>query len=59
MPNIEDMFDDPEPLDEEDSAVLEELFEMHKNRGLTPADLSGATQEYRDKYSAWLGSQNA
>jgi hypothetical protein len=53
------MFANPEPLDEDDPEVLEEMFEMHKYRGLKPADLPGATQEYRAKYAAWLKSQEA
>ena len=59
MPDIEDMFADPEPLDENDPAVLEEMFELHKHLGLKPADLRGAPQEFRAKYGAWLETQKA
>jgi len=30
MPDLSDMFDDPEPLDENDPEVPEEMFELHK-----------------------------
>jgi hypothetical protein len=30
MPDIEDMFADPEPLAENAPAVLEEMFELHR-----------------------------
>jgi hypothetical protein len=58
MENDEQYFDDPEPLDENDPAVLEEMFEVHKYRGLKPDDLPGATPEYRAKYAAWLEANN-
>jgi hypothetical protein len=53
------MFADTEPLDENDPAVLEEMFEQYKYLGWKPADLGGASQEYRAKYGAWLESQKA
>jgi hypothetical protein len=59
VPNIQDMFADTEPLDENDPAVLEEMFEQYKYLGWKPADLGGASQEYRAKYGAWLESQKA
>jgi hypothetical protein len=59
MENDEQYFDDPEPLDEDDPAVLEEMFEMHKYRGVKPEELTGATPEYRQKYADWLESQKA
>jgi hypothetical protein len=36
-----EMFADPEPLDEDDAEVKEEMFELQKCMGLTPDDLSG------------------
>ena len=32
MPDLSDMFDDPEPLDENDPEVPEEMLELHKYR---------------------------
>lgn len=34
------MFADPEPLDEDDPEVKEEMFETHKALGWTPEDLT-------------------
>jgi hypothetical protein len=48
------MFADPEPLDEDDPEVQEEMFELHKYRNMKPEDLHGATPEYRAKYAEWL-----
>ena len=59
MPKIEDMHLDPEPLDENDPEVLEEMFELHKYLNVKPEDLRTATPEYRAKYAAWLESQKA
>lgn len=59
MRDTEDMFADPEPLDESDPEVMEEMFKLHHDLGWKPADLPGATPEYRDKYEAWLRSQKA
>jgi hypothetical protein len=58
MENDEQMFDDPEPLVEDDPAVKLEMFEIHKYRGLKPDDLRGATSEYRASYAAWLEANN-
>jgi hypothetical protein len=57
MSDYDSAFDDPEPLDEDDPAVLEEMFEMHKYRGVKPKELLGATPEHRQKYADWLESQ--
>jgi len=54
MPDIQHMFADPEPLDEDDPEVQEEMFELHKYRNMKPEDLHGATPEYRAKYAEWL-----
>jgi hypothetical protein len=54
MPDLEDWFSDPEPLDEDDPEVQEESFELNKAMGLKPEDLRTVTQEQRDKYAAWL-----
>jgi hypothetical protein len=59
MPNIEDMFNDPEPPDEDDPEFQEEMFELHKYLNNKPEDLVGETPEYRAKYAAWLESQKA
>ena len=57
MPNIEDMQQDPEPMDETDPRVLEEMFEQAKALGDKPEDLSGASEEFRKKYAEWLASK--
>jgi hypothetical protein len=49
-----EMFADPEPLDEDDPEVKEEMFELHKFCGDTPESLVGATDEWRKEYAAWL-----
>ena len=54
MPNLSDMFDDPEPLDENHPEVQEEMFELHKYRRMKPEDLHGSTPDYRHRYSEWL-----
>ena len=54
MAIIEQMFDDPEPLDEDDPEVKLEMFETHKYRGVKPEELTGATPEYRQEYAEWL-----
>lgn len=54
MSDAGEMFDDPEPLDEDDPEVLEELFELHKELGNKPEDLVAATPEYRAMYAEWL-----
>ena len=54
MPNLSDIFDDPEPLDENHPEVQEEMFELHKCRKMKPEDLLGATPEYREQYAEWL-----
>lgn len=57
MPNIEDLYDDSEPLDENDPEIEEEFFEIDKLMGVKPEDLTGATEKQRAKYAAWLESQ--
>ena len=54
VPNLSDIFDDPEPLDENDPEVQEQMFELHKNRKMKPEDLHGATPEYCQGYSESL-----
>jgi hypothetical protein len=34
---------DPEPLDENDPELREEIFEIHRSMGCRPQDLTGAT----------------
>jgi hypothetical protein len=59
MPKIEDMQLDPEPLDENDPEVVEEMFEQYKYSGLKPEDLPNMKPELKKKYAAWLESQKA
>ena len=54
MAIIEQMFDDPEPPDEDDPEFKLEMFEIHKHRGLKPDELRGATPEHRQEYAEWL-----
>lgn len=54
MPDLSEMFADPEPLDEDDPEVQEEMFELHMYLKNKPEDLRGATPEYRAKYAEWL-----
>ena len=39
------MFDDPDPMDEQDPAVKEELFDLYSSLGLSPEDLKTASEE--------------
>ena len=48
------MFSDPEPLDEDDPEVMQELFAQLKFSGTKPEDLPGATKKQRKEYAAWL-----
>jgi len=59
MSNLEDMFSDPVPADDNDPEIQEEVFKLHKASGAKPADLKGATPEIRAKYAAWLESEKA
>jgi hypothetical protein len=51
MLDLSGMFDDPEPLDENDPEVPEEMLELHKYRMVKPEDLLGTTPEYREQYA--------
>ena len=56
MSKPEDLWDaEPEPFEEGEDD--EEMFEIHKEMGDKPEGLTGATQEYRDKYAEWLKNQ--
>ena len=59
MPKIEDMQLDPEPLNENDPEVVEEMFEQYNYSGLKPEDLPGMDPELKKQYAAWLESQQA
>jgi hypothetical protein len=48
------MFADPEPLDEDDPEVKEELFEQFKFSGTTPEELTNAPAEWRKEYAEYL-----
>jgi hypothetical protein len=48
------MFADPEPLDEDDPEVMEDLFEQSKFLGKSPQDLPGLTDKQRKEYGAYL-----
>jgi hypothetical protein len=51
---VEDMFADPEPLDEDDPEMKVEMFELHQSSGDRPEDLVGASPEFRKEYAEWL-----
>ncbi len=51
---VEDMFADPEPIDEDDLDMKLEMFELHQSSGDRPEDLVGATPEFRKEYAEWL-----
>jgi hypothetical protein len=59
MSDIKNMQLDPEPLDENDPEVVEEMFEQYNYSGLKPEDLPGMKPALRKKYAAWLESQKA
>lgn len=59
MPDIKNMMDDPEPLNEHDPTVQEEMFEQYKEHGLTPEDLPGMKPALRKKFAKYLESQKA
>lgn len=54
MPNLDELFADPEPLDEDDESLWPELFELHRSLGDRPGDLVGASPEFRQAYGEWL-----
>jgi hypothetical protein len=57
VPKIEDMQLDPEPLDENDPEVVEEMFEQYNYQGLKPKDLPNMKPAFLKKYGEWLESQ--
>ena len=59
MSDSDDMFDDPEPLDEDDPEVVEEMFEQYNSHELKPEDLPNMDVELKKKYAAWLESRKA
>ena len=59
MSKIENMKLDPEPLDENDPEVVEEMFEQYNYSGLKPEDLPNMKAALRKKYGEWLESQKA
>jgi hypothetical protein len=48
------MFSDPVPFDEDDPEAMEEMFELYKSLGKTPADLPNITEKERKEYAEWL-----
>lgn len=54
MPDIKNMMDDPEPLNEHDPTVQEEMFEQYKEHDLMPEDMPGMSKRLRKKYAEWL-----
>ena len=59
MPKIEDMQLNPEPLNENDPEVVEEMFEQYNYSGLKPEDLPNMKPVLRKQYGEWLESQKA
>jgi hypothetical protein len=49
-----EMFRDPEPLDEDDPEVKEEMFELYESLGYAPDSLTTATDAERKEYGDWL-----
>jgi hypothetical protein len=52
----DEMFSDPEPLDENDPEVKEEMFETYKFMRVAPEDLKTASEEERREYAEWLAA---
>jgi hypothetical protein len=55
-PEDQDMFADPEPLDDNDPDVLAESFALHLAMGLQPEDFVDPTD--RTRYVEWLAKQS-
>lgn len=52
--DLNELYEDPEPLDEDDQELWEDSFQIHKALGSKPEDLRGASQEFRQAYAEWL-----
>jgi hypothetical protein len=57
--DINDLITDPEPLDEDDPEVQDELFDILHSQGVKPEEINPAMPEFREKYAKWLESHRA
>jgi hypothetical protein len=51
---IEELFEDPEPLDENDPEKMEELFYEFEASGLNPEDLPNLTKAQKEAHAEYL-----
>jgi hypothetical protein len=59
VPDIKDMVYDPEPLDENDPEVQEEMFAQYHYQGLELKDLPYMSEKLRKKNAEYLKAPKA